>query len=219
MGNWYSQTKTLRPGLNDVYFEKTPNYPNVFYVTNNASTPIYIGVVNIPSRLKFDVCINGYSSDIFGRPFEIERISILNDSVVDINITIHCDNINFDFNLLKTKMDCYITGIKDGTQFDVINDAFDKLNNAFSGTCLKAKTYHSNKVISGTVTDNFSLDIQYRHINIIANDSDSNDALITINGSQFTLKPKEVIQNFDVDGISLTITGDNLNCRYLLRGV
>lgn len=132
---WRQQNVDVSPnGVTDVYFFDTK--PNAFYLQNNSDTEIYVGMTATPTTERYDVMIDRYSSDTFGKPTACNRLYILNPSNKQISITIYSASNMFDMMLLKNfrvaiekgvlntiKFDGIIQGIKSGVSIPV---TFDK---------------------------------------------------------------------------------------------
>lgn len=132
---WRQQTIDIGPnGVTDAYFYDTK--PNAFYVQNNSDTEIYIGMTATPTLDRYDVMIDRYSADTFGKPIACNRLYILNPSDHKISITVYSAANMFDMMLLKNfrvaiekgalnaiKFDGIIQGIKSGVSIPV---TFDK---------------------------------------------------------------------------------------------
>lgn len=132
---WRQQSVDVSPnGVTDVYFFDTK--PNAFYVQNNSDTEIYIGMTATPTADRYDIMIDRYSSDTFGKPTACNRLYVLNPSNKQISITIYSASNMFDMMLLKNfrvaiekgalnaiKFDGIINGVKSGVSIPV---TFDK---------------------------------------------------------------------------------------------
>lgn len=137
---WRQQNLDIAPnGVTDVYFFDTK--PNAFYIQNNSDTEIYIGMTATPTAEKYDVLIDRYSNDTFGKPTPCNRLYILNPSDHQISISIYSASNMFDMMLLKNfrvaiekgalnaiKYDGIINGIKSGVKIPVILDKEIKVN-------------------------------------------------------------------------------------------
>ena len=218
MSKWRQKQCTVKQGLTEIYFDKTPNYPNVLFITNRSKDTVYIGISVVPDEIKHDKVILGYESEITGRPFEIERISIYNPSKRPVELNIYSDYIDFDYSLLKSKVECYITGVKQGTEFDVMHEALNKLGGCVTDDFIHARPSYSSQVISGYATEEMDLQMRFSEVNFLVNESED-DLSVTINNGTFILKKDEGISNFNIDGYSLRLHGDNIKASYLLRGV
>lgn len=97
---WRHDTYTLKPGLNEIYFNDTR--PNAFYVVNNNNTYLYVGLKNIPTDTRYERKIRPNECDCFGRPLPVDRIYIINPKDIDLYIEISSIHENFTLELLKS---------------------------------------------------------------------------------------------------------------------
>ena len=133
MSKWRSQNVRVQPGnVDTIYFERNPELPNSLYVTNRSSGRLYIGVDKVPSENYYDLLLEPMESNIVCRPFAIGRIMVLNTSNDFADIMVYSDSVDFDFSLLKSKIEVSISDVKKGTLFDVMHDGLNALN-----SCIK----------------------------------------------------------------------------------
>lgn len=97
---WRHDTYTLKPGLNEIYFNDTR--PNAFYVVNNNNTYLYVGLKNIPTDTRYERKIRPNECDCFGRPLPVDRIYIINPKDIDLYIEVSSIHENFTLELLKS---------------------------------------------------------------------------------------------------------------------
>lgn len=226
MSKWRSQNVRLQPGnVDTIYFERNPELPNSLYVTNRSDGRLYIGVDKVPSENYYDLLLEPMESNIVCRPFAIGRIMVLNTSNDFADIMVYSDSVDFDFSLLKSKIEVSISDVKQGTVFDVMHSALNSLDECIDNGRLLIKPMLGS-VICGDTSVNGYLSISssltpYEEINFITNDG-TNDAKICINSNDnfIILKPGESINNLVVNGTSLYVTGIDgsaVNCRFIIR--
>lgn len=223
MSKWRSKQLNIAPGVTDLFFDKSPKYPNIIYVSNRSPDTIYMGIGMVPTPVRFDKAIMGNDSEITGRPFEINSVTFFNpsDNIVDIMVYSDYDD-NFDFSILKSKVDCYITGVKEGTEFDVMHKALDKLGGCVNNDKqIQSRPFYSSDVIAGRVTEEIDLNVNFSEINFVSNDGVDN-LIVTINNGSFMLRPNECISNFCVNGFRFALQcedGKTIDASYLMRGL
>lgn len=100
ISTWRHDTYTLKPGLNEIYFNDTR--PNAFYVVNNNNTYLYVGLKNIPTNTRYERKIRPNECDCFGRPLPVDRIYIINPKDIKLYIEISSIHENFTLELLKS---------------------------------------------------------------------------------------------------------------------
>lgn len=97
---WRHDTYTLKPGLNEIYFNDTR--PNAFYVVNNNNTYLYVGLKNIPTNNRYERKIRPNECDCFGRPLPVDRIYIINPKDTELYVEVSSIHENFTLELLKS---------------------------------------------------------------------------------------------------------------------
>ena len=128
MSKWRSQNVRVQPGnVDTIYFERNPELPNSLYITNRSDGRLYIGVDKVPSENYYDLLLEPMESNIVCRPFAIGRIMVLNTSNDFADIMVYSDSVDFDFSLLKSKIEVSISDVKQGTVFDVMHSYLNSI--------------------------------------------------------------------------------------------
>ncbi len=84
---------------------KTVNFfdtkPNMIFVQNNYTLPIYVSLDSIPTLSKHDYKIKANYGKCVGRPYGTQQFYIMNDSDIDMTIPIWSIAEEFDFSILQ----------------------------------------------------------------------------------------------------------------------
>lgn len=209
--------------------------PNVFYIVNSNNTKIYCSMSTIASAELFDYIIKPNTSDAFGRPLPVAKLTVYNPSKENISLKIYSDFQNFDVGLLKSltvDIDKAIAdtikgdGILKGVEKDVEVPILDK--NIINQLKATRKSNTTNILKSGNASKNLDLrsstDINYNYLNFFVNDGEKSIDLIFSEldystSNTVTLHSKETLADIRLNKMCLYVEDNpENNFRYLVEG-
>lgn len=209
--------------------------PNVFYIVNSNNTKIYCSMSTIASSELFDYIIKPNTSDAFGRPLPVAKLTVYNPSKENISLKIYSDFQNFDVGLLKSltvDIDKAIAdtikgdGILKGVEKDVEVPIIDKnIINQLKAT-RKINTTNILKADSNCkgIDISSSTEINFNRINFLQNDGEESINIsiwdldyMAINS--ILLKAGECLTDVKLNKMCIRVADNSINnIRYLIEG-
>lgn len=215
MSSWRKETVTISPHEVETLDFLDTN-PNMFYIINPNIAILKVGIGSLPRKNSFEFKIEPNTSEIVGRPEGSTKLYILNDSSVEINITVFSVNREFDPSILKNTtvvIDGYeietgseIRGIAEGVVLPTEDKNSSLLLTALQDILTKLgsgiKEYNSTNILNqlgSLMSENTNLNTLLRKLNTIAE-----------NTSQIQITAENVTQAaYKDDKLLAIIQGEN----------
>lgn len=175
LSSWRKEEITIKK--NELY---TLNYrdtrPNIFVVINPNKAVLKIGITNLPRTDSFEFKVDYNSTETLGRPIGTHNLYILNDSSLDINISVFSIEQDFNPEILKnlnvnlqdytlqttSKISGFASGVRVPVDSEVIQNQakiISSLSNLKS-VDIAALTTAVNSLVGSSAFNTFSTDIK-----------------------------------------------------------
>lgn len=217
------------------YFNDTQ--PNYFVITNYGNTDIYFAVNNYPTTELYDLKIAPGDQRIYGEPIFHNCLYILNPGSEDVRVKCISVECPFDITTFAMSMmaesfgaslaDAVVTtdGQVKGFQCSLPSGTnhLGEVSLAGGELALDADQLETllgkRRGVQTVITHNGDAVTETRYnvtyINFITNDHETNDITVMINTQTLTLKAGETLQDVELNGDTVAISGSSFRALIL----